>query len=121
MTVFETWSRAREHLLDAIEQTNGTHNEDDVLLMLLNGTHGSKLWLFEKSALITEFINFPRLKALNVWLVGGDLDELRTVEPQLIEYAKQNQCIRISGGGRFGWSRVRSDWKKAGVYMYKDL
>lgn len=117
--IFEEWSRLRPLLLPSIKETQGTHTEDDVLVMLLGGK--CKLWAWEKSAAITEFVSYPQMKVLNVWLVGGDLEELRAKEAELIQFAKDNSCKRITGGGRFGWSRVRSDWNKGGVFMYKDI
>ena len=85
-------------------------------------TSRAKLWITPGgSAAITEVVEFPLLKALNIFLVGGDLRELRDLEPKLINYAISIGCKRITGGGRDGWSGTESDWKKAGVLMYKDI
>jgi hypothetical protein len=107
-------------LLPAIAETNGTHTEDDVLVMLLAGK--AKLWMGEKTAAITEFVTYPQMRVLNVWLAGGDLEELRKMEAeQFIPFAREQGCKRITCGGRPGLSRVKSDWSRGGVFMYKDL
>jgi hypothetical protein len=117
--IFDTWSRVRGLLLPAIAETNGTHNEDDVLIALLTGK--CRLWASENAAVVTEIVVYPQMKILNCWLVGGDLARLRAMEPDLIAYARSMGCARVTGGGRAGWSRVRSDWSKGPTYMYKDI
>lgn len=120
MNIFEAWGRARPYLEKALIEVKGTHSMDDVCLMV--GSGHFKLWLWEKSAALTEFVTFPQMKTLNCFIVGGDLEELRQMEiEQLIPYAKANNCSRITGAGRPGWARVQSDWTKGGVYMHKDI
>jgi hypothetical protein len=120
--IFELWSRVRPFILPSIAELNGTHTEDDVLVMLLAGK--AKLWAGEKCAVVTEFVTYPQLKALNIWMVGGDLQEILNMEDeQIIPFAKENGCTRLTGGGRKGWSKIgpRTDWNMGGVFMYKDL
>lgn len=118
--LFEDWAKAKDWLAKAIEETKGTHTIDDVCLMVGGGHF--KLWVGDKCAALTEFTRVPRMKMLNVFAVGGDLEELRVMEiEQLIPYAKENGCDRITGAGRKGWARVRSDWTDGGVYMHKDI
>lgn len=117
--IFETWIKVRPHLLKAIEETNGTHTEDDVLISLLMGK--SKIWTGEKSAIITEIVLYPQIKVVNCWLGGGDLTELLEMEKQIVAYAKAEGCGRVTGGGRFGWNKVLKDYRISGTYMYKDL
>lgn len=120
MTLFEAWEKAKPYFEKAIEEVKGTHSIDDVCLMVGNGQ--MKLWVWDKSAALTEFVNFPRMKVMSCFLVGGDLEELRAKEVEhLIPFAKANGCSRIMGAGRPGWERVRSDWTRGGVYMHKDI
>ncbi|TAK98939.1 MAG: hypothetical protein EPO08_17705 [Rhodospirillaceae bacterium] len=90
-----------------------------MLVALLQGR--LRLWAGEKSAIVTEIVTFPRLKAVNCFLVGGDLSELFMIEKKIVEYAKAEGCSRITGGGRFGWTRVLKDYKVVGSFMYKDV
>ena len=119
MSIFEAWTKYRQYLLPAIEQTNGTHTEDDILLALLHGR--LKIWCGTKSAIVTELVTYPRLKAVNCFLGGGDLAELILMEKDIVIYAKSEGCSRVTGGGRFGWKRVLTDYIVSGTYMYKDI
>ncbi len=111
----------RDWLNPSIEKTNGTHTEEDVFCMCATGQ--LKLWKFERSAAITEFTIYPRMKVLNLFLVGGDLEELKEKETTMIAYAKENGCTRITGGGRAGWARTPhpDGWKFNCTSMYKDV
>jgi hypothetical protein len=121
--IFETvqeWAKCRDALLPAIEMTDGTHTEDDVLEAILTGR--MKLWRRERSALVTEFCQFPRLKALNIFLAGGDLEDIMTLENDLTSYAIRNGCQRITIlAARDGWQRMFPGSKKAGMYMTRDV
>lgn len=119
--IFETWIRCRAWLLPAIELTNGTHNEDDVLRELMSGK--LLLWSGQKSAIVTEFVEYDtkKMKSLNWFLVGGDMDELLTMKPKIEEWAKAQGCKRVTCAGRKGWERVLSDYRFGCVYLYKDL
>jgi len=120
MTLFEMWARARPFIEPAIPELKGTHTIDDVTLML--GAGMLRLWLWPRSALLTEITLTPRVKALNCFLGGGDLDELRRMEAeQLVPFAKANGCNRITGGGRKGWKRVLPGYECGGIYMHKDI
>lgn len=119
MSPFQQWEFAKPLLVPAIEETKGTHTIDDVCLMV--GSGHFKLWTGEHSACVTEFVQMPRMKLLSVFAAGGDLDELRNMENDIIAFAKQSGCKRILGAGRPGWSRVPSDWVRGGVYMHKDI
>ena len=120
MNIFEAWQKARPILEPALEEAKGTHTIDDVCLMVGKGHF--TLWVGEKSAMLTEFVTFPRMKALNVFIGGGDLSELRKMEDeQLGPFAKQQGCSRITGAGRKGWTKTLPGYTFAGIYMHKDL
>lgn len=82
----------------------GTHTLRDVLEALLAGR--AHLWPGTKSALVTEFVYYPRSKTLNLWLAGGDLLELRDMEPKLLEFGLANGCDAMELSGRKGWCRA---------------
>lgn len=123
MSFFETWQKAREFLLPAIEQTHGTHTEDDVIVMILAGK--LKLWLVEKGALVTEFVEYPRMRVCNVFLGGGELDAVVDMHADVEKYAAENGCKRVTVCGRPGWHRVFGKnidgYQCLGTSMYKDL
>ena len=57
--------------------------------------------------MVTEIVEYPRLKALNFFLVGGDLTELlERMEPVIVGGAKDMGCTRVAQTGRREWGRV---------------
>ena len=89
--IFETvqeWAQCREALLPAIEMTQGTHTEDDVLSAILMGN--MKLWRRNRSGLVTEFSQFPRMKVINVFLAGGDLEDIMPLQAEVENYGRKN-------------------------------
>ena len=119
--IFEKWSRCREWLLPAIALTNGTHDEDDILRGLVLGHY--MLWAGQKCAVVSEFVEHDskKKKSCNLFLVGGDMDELLAIEPVIAAWAKEQNCERMTCAGRKGWERVLTDYSFGCVYLYKDL
>lgn len=105
----DTYLRCRPHILAAIARNHGTYDEDDILRGLLAGDY--VLWAGEKSAVVTEISEQPRMKVLDLFIAGGDLDELIDMEKGLEDYARANGCKLMCGGGRAGWGRVLPEYK----------
>lgn len=49
------------------------------------------------------------------YLAGGNLKELRAMEPSITAYARALGCDRIVIHGRRGWLRVFTDYRPAGL------
>lgn len=81
----------------------------------------ARLWPLERSAVVTEIVQYPRLRACRVWLAGGDLDELRRNLPTLDEYARACGCDRIEIDARKGWQRVLTGYELTRVVLTKEL
>lgn len=82
-----------------------THSIEDIWHGII--TQQFQLWPTEKSVLITELVQYPLLKNLRVFIVAGDKEEILSVEPYLVEYAKAQGCSYVEfGGGRIGWERI---------------
>lgn len=78
----------------------------------------------KNSALICEFIQYPRLKALNIFLAGGDLKELETLNPHLMDWARDCGADRIEIRGRIGWLKLfkkELDYDKTFIQISRDL
>lgn len=88
----------------ALEYSGGTHDVDDVEQMVAEGR--LQFWPGKAAVVITEIITYPKKKALNFFLAGGDYDELREMEPYIAEFAKLNGCGRIMLHGRRGWDKT---------------
>lgn len=102
--LFHEWERCSPWLGAALER-DGTHNLDDVLAMVL--ADDAQFWPGERSAVITEILTLPKVRALHVWLAGGDMDELiENMLPVIEDFARRAGCDRFSVAGRHGWERV---------------
>lgn len=98
--------RWQDHISAALEYQS-THTIEDVEQMVAN--REAQLWLGENSAAVTEIIQFPRAKALHLWLCGGDLKEITEMMlPKAEAFAKAEGCTKLTTGGRKGWDRVMS-------------
>ena len=119
--IMQEWAKCRDAMLPAIAMTDGTHIEDDVIAGLLGGQY--KLWVAGASGIVTEFIKFPRVKCLNVFLAGGDLTELAPLRGAIERHAMANGCTRMTAlFARPGWIRwFGDDVKTCGTYAYKDF
>jgi len=120
VSIFDKWAFAKPLLEKAINQCHGTHTIDDICLMV--GAGHFTLWTGEKSAVLTEVTTYPKIKALNYFMVCGDLEELMHMKENIIEpTAKENGISRVQGGGRDGWARRLPGFTHGGTFMYKDL
>lgn len=114
------WELCRDALLPAIEMTHGTHTEDDVIAGLLSGQF--KLWRNESSALVTDITVFPRMKTINVFLAGGDLEKILPLQTDIENYGRKNGCQRATMlAVRDGWLKTITGGQRLGTAMYKDL
>jgi hypothetical protein len=100
----EEWERLWPVLKPALDYAGHTHDEADLLEAIAAGA--LQFWPGENSAIVTEIVSYPRFGALRFFLAGGDLAELKTMEPRIIAWARQFGCARVEIGGRRGWRRA---------------
>jgi hypothetical protein len=98
------FDRCSKWLEAALEYSGGTHGIEDIAEGVREGRF--QFWPSPRAAAITEIIVYPRLKALNWFLAGGDLDDLKAMRPFVELWAKQQGCSRSTFSGRRGWERT---------------
>lgn len=104
-TVGDEWERCRDWLQAAVERDGGHYDLDDVLKEVAHGN--AHFWPGRNCAGVTQFWMFPKAKALNYWLAGGDLKELvEEMLPCIENWARLQGCNKIIVSGREGWGRV---------------
>jgi hypothetical protein len=100
-----------------------THTLDHVRFAL--NQKMAQIWPGYNSAIVTEMINHPTgVRTLNIWLAGGDLDEIMELYWRIEEFAERNNCVAIEVKGRRGWAPVMKQLgfgPAAGTYFVKDL
>ncbi len=119
---FDDWTAARKLLLPAMNHFHGFYDENDVIAGLLAGIY--RLWLWADLAIVTEIIQFPRIKALNFFLIGGDLGkQWEERESDIIQFAISSHCTRIMGRGRKEWNAAasRHGYNFDCVSYYRDI
>lgn len=117
-TAADAWARCRPYVEAALAEAGGTHGIDDVARLIAEGR--AHFWPGRRCAVVTEFYDYPRLKACNMWLLGGDLRELLAMRPVIEAWARGQGCARVVGGGpRRGWERVlRGSGYRPGWIIY---
>ena len=106
-TPAEAWARCRPWIEAALEKAGGTHGVEDVARLIERGC--AHFWPGRRSAAVTEFCDYPRFRACNLWLLGGDLKELAALQPKIEAWARAQGCRQLQAGGlaqRRGWERV---------------
>jgi hypothetical protein len=101
----QVWARRRPYVEAALARAGGTHEVEDVARLIEQGR--AHFWPGRRCVVVTEFYDYPRFRACNLWLLGGELRELLEMRPKIEAWARAHGCARILGGGpRRGWARV---------------
>lgn len=92
-----------QHIVAALEYSQGSHSLEDVINGIESGEF--QLWPGETSTVVTQIIKFPQKKVLHVFLAGGNQEELKEMDPYVVQWAKEQGCSAITFTGRVGWAR----------------
>lgn len=104
-TFDEEWDRCAPWIEAALVHANGTHTLGDVKASVIR--RDARFWAGRNAAMVTEVNDYPQFKALNFWLAGGDLAELRDeMRPAAEAWAKTLGCRYAAVIGRLGWARA---------------
>ena len=95
--------RCRDWIESALEYSGGTHDFIDVAEGIYKGT--MQLWPTPRGCIVTEIVVYPRKKVLNVFLGGGELDQILEMHEDVIAWAKAQGCSALTMTGRFGWKK----------------
>ena len=113
--------RCRPWIEAALEYSGGTHNYQDIVDGISSGY--MQLWPAERGCLVTEITTYPRKKILNVFLGGGELDQLIEMHDDLSAWGKAQGCDAATIIGRPGWERIYKarGWQRQHVVLAKEL
>lgn len=107
MTPFEAeWARCSPWLEAALASMPArTHDLIHILAEVEAGN--ATFWPGTNAAAVVQIEVYPLLQAANVWLAGGDLQELRDVmRPRFEAWAIEHGCDYVSVTGRHGFGRA---------------
>ena len=88
----------------ALDVAGKTHGPEDVARAVNEGR--MQAWTAGDSLVVTEVLEFPKAKALNVFLAVGNLDEVMALQPDLEQFGREHGCSVMRMEGRKGWTRV---------------
>lgn len=113
--------RCRPWIEAALEYSGGTHDFEDIVDGIQSGM--MQFWPAPKGCLVTEIVQFPRKKVVNVFLGGGEMEQLANMHPSVIEWAKAQGCTAATIHGRTGWARAFKSrgWKPLHMSLIKEF
>ena len=113
--------RCRPWIEAALSYSGNTHHFEDIVAGVKSGT--MQLWPAPHSCLVTELVIYPRKKLLNIFLAGGELKELMSMQPDVQKWAIREGCDGGMISGRRGWDRPLKNlgWKFQHVYYTKEI
>jgi hypothetical protein len=115
----EEWARCAPWISAALAHAWETSSVDDVRRRVDEGK--AQFWPFEGCAIITEIIQYGRIKAIRVWLAGGSLQAIGDASILLEEWALNQGCECVEIVGRVGWEKALPDYKKKAVVLVKEI
>jgi hypothetical protein len=97
-------ARCKPWIEAALEYSGGTHDFDDIVEGLKKGV--LQLWPTPRGCIVTEIVVYPKKRVLNVFLGGGELDQILDMRDDVIEWAKAQGCAALTMSGRHGWKKL---------------
>jgi len=113
--------RCKKYLLPVFKKFD-TYNWEDVVENVRQGRW--YLLTLPNSALLIEFLEYPRKRVLYVLAAGGKLDEILKTENDVISIAKAKGCSSIEVRGRLGFEKVAKKydgWNKQYTVISKEI
>tara|TARA_R100000808_G_C2046213_1_gene83656 strand:+ start:204 stop:572 length:369 start_codon:yes stop_codon:yes gene_type:complete len=113
--------RCKKYLLPVFKKFD-TYNWEDVVENVRQGRW--YLLTLPNSALLIEFLEYPRKRVLYVLAAGGKLDEILKTENDVISIAKAKGCSSIEIRGRLGFEKVAKKydgWNKQYTVISREL
>ena len=103
--------RCKKYLLPVFEKYN-SYNWEDVVENVSQGRWF--LLTLPNSALLIEFLQYPRKRVLYVLAAGGKLEEIVKAEDDVLSIAKARGCDEVEVRARIGFEKVSKEkgWKK---------
>jgi hypothetical protein len=123
------WPHVLPHVVRVLEREgSGRFLPEDILALLFDAK--ARLWVSWnpderaiEAAVITETVDYPRARALRIWLVAGRNMRawVREAEAMIEAFARAQGCAFIEGAMRRGWLRVGHGYKETGLTFEKRL
>lgn len=108
-------------LQSALTKSGGRHDIENVIRNLENGH--AQVWETEHSTVVTQVVDYDTYRSLNVWLAGGEMDDIIELLEEGEEWARMCGCSVLEVTGRRGWKRVLAPFgfREEAVVLTKDI
>lgn len=105
----------------ALERSGGTHTFEDVKTAIEQGL--MQLWPTPGGCIVTEIIDYPRKRVLNVFLGSGELEQILDMHASVEAWARAQGCVSLVMSGRWGWKRVlpKHGWKPTHLHFERGI
>ena len=98
----DVWEHCKPYIERAVKRQD-LYSLEDIECRIRDGIF--LLWPGKQSAMVTEFVEFPQMRTMNLLFCGGNYEELEGMMPSIEEYCRICNVKRLHGGGRLGWLR----------------
>jgi hypothetical protein len=114
----------RKETLDALdellERDGGLYSSRDILDAINTGDMQS--FVDGNDWVVTQIINAPRKRVMQIVFVYGDMEGLFRLEPVITEFAMDHGCKLIGASARVGFEKHMTEgWTKSSVNYRKEL
>jgi hypothetical protein len=93
----------KKKLRKALAVAGDTYTLEDLLHEINEGTMQS--FAESESWVVTQIVDFPRKRYLEIVFAIGNLADLKKIYPRLEAFARDNLCDGLRAFGRPGWMR----------------
>lgn len=118
----EEFDTNRHLLQPALDRDPSKNTLEDVLDWVLDGK--MQLWSGPGYAAVTEVLNYPHSRTVQVYLAGGEMDAVMGFEANVLTpFARGVEATGITVNGRRGWVRQleKRGYREATTTIYKEL
>lgn len=101
----------------ALRAGGDTHSIEDLVEALKRGE--MQAFYNDRAVIITEIVEAPRRRYLNLFLVAGDMDAVDALGPELTAWAKDQGCEFARAQVRLGFEPLLKarGWQKTQLIM----
>ena len=96
--------RCRDWIQSALDVGHNTHDVEDIEDLVFQGN--CQLWAGPDGCVVTNVLEYPNYRALDIWLCGGELEQIMDMLPDIERFAEYINAKRITSCGRPGWLKL---------------
>ena len=103
-----------------LERMGGLYTVSDILAAIAEGRMQG--FVEGDSWAITQVVQFPRARLLEILIALGDIEQCRTLHSRILQYARDNGIGLVQAYGRRGWFQhpLTEGWKiRTKTFLYQ--